>query len=64
MVEKEPVKVESNRIVVDCKTGKQTTETYMMVEGEPYVEPKGLDLDKLKQLLVDKELIADKSEVE
>ena len=56
--------VQAKRIKVDCKTGKQTEEFYEHTQTDDYVEPKGLNFNKLKQVLKDKGVIDDFLEVE
>jgi len=57
-------KTKTKQIVVNCKTGKQRIKTVVLKEYLPYVEPKGVNLEKLKQLLLDKKIISDPSEIE
>lgn len=57
--------VEARRIIVDCKTGKQKIE-FFDFETIPTEPPysKGIDTEKLKQILLRSGLIKDLSEIE
>lgn len=57
--------VTAKRIVVDTKTGKQTYEDFEFLQkAETSDPPKGVDLEKLKDILLNNGLITDKKEVE
>ena len=54
----------TKRIQFDRKTGKTKTDSYDFIEKEPFIEPKGVNFDKLKEVLKSKGIIANFSEIE
>ena len=57
--------VKTTRIVCDAKTGKQWTEEIDLPPQTPSPPmPKGIDLEKLKVVLLKRRIIRDASEIE
>ena len=59
--------VKVNRVILDVKTGETTVEQYEFVAAPPPEHPPtygSLDLEKLKDVLLAKGVIATKAEVE
>jgi len=56
--------VKARRIVYDVKTGKKKIEEFEYIPPPSIPIPKGLNIEKLKEVLLKKKIIADKSEIE
>jgi hypothetical protein len=57
--------MKTKRILTDCKTGKQKIEEYEFIEQpEPEPPKKGIDQEKLKEVLKSKGIINNYREVE
>lgn len=56
--------IKAKRVIIDVKTGKVKEEEFDFVPTPQTSLLKGLDLEKLKEVLVKKGIITDKEEVE
>jgi len=56
--------VKAKRIVIDTKTGEESQEEFEFTPPEPSPELKGIDLQKLKAVLLAKGIIEDPREIE
>lgn len=57
-------KEKAKRLVIDIKTKKQHIEEFEFTPAELVPEPVGVDMEKLKKVLLDKKIIKNVKEIE